>query len=67
MVQLLEIRCCQREFAMLALNLSSVGARQAPPTSREESFSLRGFLCHLLVKTSPEVAETPLVQALVFK
>lgn len=51
---------------MLALNLSSVGARQAPPTSRE-IFPLRGFLCHLLVKTSPEVAETPLVQALVFK
>ena len=52
---------------MLALNLCCVGARQAPPTSREESFPLRGFLCHLLVKTSPEVAETPLVQALVFK
>ena len=52
---------------MLALNLSSLGARQAPPTSREEIFPLRGFLCYLLVKTSPEVAETPLVQALVFK
>lgn len=52
---------------MLALNSSSVGAKQAPPTSREEIFPLRGFLCHLLVKTRAEVAETLLVQALVFK
>lgn len=53
---------------MLVLNCSpSAGARQAPSTSGEE-FSLSGVFCAACrERTGPEAAETPLVQAPVFK